>query len=107
MASLPWLRINQLGIFIMDDKAKKGKVKPVIRGLLIALPIIVIFALLFSSADLVFKESLDNFLDLFDIENLGEYLVRALLIFLTTNVFLGLLTYVVVHSKEKKLIWKL
>jgi len=50
---------------------------PILRGLLIALPLVVVFAVLFSAADAVFAAALE---DLFNVDlNLGEALGRALL----------------------------
>ncbi len=47
------------------------------RGVLIAIPIIAIFAALLSSADLVFAQRLQGFIKLFRLENLPQYIFRV------------------------------
>jgi hypothetical protein len=53
-----------------------GHVWPVLRGIVIALPVIAIFASLLSSADPIFARRFGDFIDLFNIENLPEYIFR-------------------------------
>ena len=108
MVSVPWLRTKQIAIFSEDNnqQVKKKKFKPILRGILITTPIVIIFSVLFASADLVFDASLQKLLSHLNIPNLGEIFARIFVIFIITNAFLGLITFVVLHSKEKKLIGK-
>lgn len=68
--------------------ARRGfsKVWPILRGILIALPIVAIFALLLSSADQVFADWIKN---LFDLEKIPEYLFRIFYILVITGVLVG------------------
>src|SRR3990172_1914323 len=54
----------------------KRNIWPVVRGIIIALPIVAIFASLLASADVVFSQKLDNFIALFNLERLPEYIFR-------------------------------
>src|SRR6185295_18208713 len=49
---------------------------PILRGIVIALPVIAIFASLLSSADPIFATRVDEFIKLFNLENLPEYIFR-------------------------------
>jgi hypothetical protein len=53
---------------------------PIVRGIVIALPVIAIFAALLSSADPIFAKRYEDFVDLFNIENLPEYILRLVII---------------------------
>ena len=53
---------------------------PVLRGVIIALPIVAIFASLLSAADPIFSNRLGDLIDLFNIENLPEYIFRLVYI---------------------------
>lgn len=77
---------------------------PILRGLLIALPIVAIFASLLSSADVVFAQRLDDFIELFQLENLPEYIWRGILILIIGYLLLGILLYAARKSDDKKLI---
>ncbi|NOY98069.1 MAG: DUF4173 domain-containing protein [Chloroflexi bacterium] len=80
------------------------RVWPVVRGLLIALPIVAIFASLLSSADLVFAQRLDDFIALFRLEKLPEYIFRGMYIFLLAYLLVGILLYAAFKSRDEKLL---
>ena len=69
----------------------KKAIWPILRGLLLAIPIILILASLLASADPIFEKSLANLLDIFKIENLGEYAFRTVNVLLLAYLFLGVL----------------
>ena len=70
---------------------------PVLRGIVIALPVIAIFASLLSSADPIFAQRFDDLIDLFKIENLPEYIFRLVYILVFAYVLAG--TYL--HAAQK------
>ncbi len=90
---------KELGI-----KNKPKKFMPILRGLLIALPIVAIFASLLSSADVVFAQRLDEFIKIFKLENLPEYIFRGILILIIAYLLLGFLLHAARKSQDKKLI---
>ena len=70
---------------------------PVLRGIVIALPVIAIFASLLSSADAIFASRLEDFIDIFRIENLPEYIFRLVYIL----VFAYALAGIYLHAAQK------
>ena len=72
----------------------------VLVGLLIALPILAILGSLLSSADPIFGEKLEEFLNLFKLEKLPEYLFRGFYILLFSYLIGGLLAHTVWPQKE-------
>ena len=77
---------------------------PVIRGLLIALPIVAIFASLLSAADAVFSARLTDFLDFLNIDNLAEYIFRLSYILIGAYLLAGVFLHAAMQSKEENLI---
>ncbi|HEY9075441.1 MAG TPA: DUF4173 domain-containing protein [Anaerolineaceae bacterium] len=67
---------------------------PILRGLLLALPVVAILAVLLASADMIFAREMKTLLNIFDLNRLPEYLFRMVYI-----LFFGyLLTGVYLHS---------
>jgi hypothetical protein len=81
-----------------------GRVLPVLRGLVIALPIVVFFAALLASADLVFSRYLRDLLDFLNLEDLPEYLWRAFYILLLAYLLAGVYLHALFNSRDEKLI---
>ena len=63
------------------------------RGLLFAIPIIIIFAILLSSADAIFSERMTDFLDIFAVDNLETLAIRTLLVLGIAWVSAGMASY--------------
>lgn len=76
---------------------RSNRIWPVVRGIVIALPVIAIFASLLSSADPVFEKRFADFIELFNIENLPEYIVRLVYILIFAYALAG--TYL--HAAQK------
>jgi hypothetical protein len=76
----------------------------VLRGLLIALPIVVVFASLLSAADLVFAQRLDDFIELFRLEKLPEYIFRLVYILIGAYALAGVFLHAAQRSRDEKLI---
>lgn len=94
-------------LFSLKQKSKDKKVSSqIVRGILISIPFLIIFILLFSSADLAFQKYMS---DLVSINVEGETIVRILLVLLVSCAFVGAYSYVfnvkkeVISYKEKKL----
>lgn len=75
----------------------------VLRGLLLALPILAVFAALLSSADLVFADRLDRFIELFRLENLPEYIFRGVYISVLAYLLVGVILHAAYASGDEKL----
>lgn len=85
-------------------ETKKNNFWPILRGLFIALPVVAIFAGLLSSADLVFAQRMEEFIKLFRLENLPEYIFRGIYILIIAYILVGVLLYAARKSQDEKLI---
>lgn len=98
---LPFRFVENLINFTSDINALWGKTKKqiffhsIIRGILITVPILVIFLILFSSADLVFRKYL---LDLININ--AETIYRSTIVVIITLIFVGAYSYIFKRSKS-------
>ncbi len=89
-----------------EQKKPQRSFKPffaVVRGLLFAVPILLILSALLASADPIFEQNLKGFFDLFKIEHLPEYVFRLFYILVLAYFFIsGLLyAYYSKHPAEK------
>ncbi len=85
-------------LFSLRKKDKDKKVSSqIVRGILISIPFLIIFILLFSSADLVFQKYMS---DLVSINIEGETIVRIFLVLLVSCVFVGAYSYIFNVRKE-------
>ena len=74
---------------------------PIVRGIIIALPVIAIFASLLSSADVIFADRLEKFMDLFNIDNLPEYIFRLVYILIFAYALAGTFLHAAQKSNEQ------
>jgi hypothetical protein len=72
----------------------------VLRGLLLALPVVMVFAVLLSSADPVFGKVMKN---LFNIDRLPEYIFRLTYILAGMYLLVGVFLYAILSSREEGL----
>ena len=82
------------------NQNRGGQFWPVLRGIVIALPVIAIFASLLSSADPVFASRFEDFIDLFRIQNLPEYIFRLVYILILAYVLAGTFLHAAQKSNE-------
>ncbi len=75
-----------------------------LRGLFLSLPVLAFFAALLSSADLVFAERLESFTSLFRLENLPEYIFRAVYISFLAYMLAGAYLHAALRSSEENLL---
>jgi hypothetical protein len=81
---------------------KRGaQIWPVVRGTVIALPVIAIFASLLSSADPIFANRFEDFIHLFKIDNLPEYIFRLVYILIFAYALAGAFLHAAQKSDEK------
>jgi hypothetical protein len=77
---------------------------PVLRGLVVALPVVAVFASLLASADLVFGQRLGDLMDLLRLENLPEYILRLVIILFVGYALAGAILHAASESKDEKLV---
>ncbi|MBI3168125.1 MAG: DUF4173 domain-containing protein [Chloroflexi bacterium] len=85
------------------SQPSKYNFMPILRGLVIALPIVAIFASLLASADAVFNQRLENFVDVFKLENLPEYIFRMIYILVIGYGLAGIFLHAANFSTDEKL----
>ena len=84
-----------------SNQKPSARVWPVIRGIVIALPVIAIFASLLSSADPIFANRFKDFIDLFRIDNLPEYIFRLVYILILAYLLAGTFLHAAQKSNER------
>ncbi len=82
----------------------KRNVWPILRGVVIALPIVAIFASLLASADVVFSQKLADFVELFNLEKLPEYIFRLIYILVIGYALAGAVLHASTQSTDEKLV---
>ncbi len=99
--TLPWREQKTAG----DEQIKKGKksLGPILRGLALSLPVWLMFIALLSSADLIFAQRLDALLKNFNLGNMSELLVQAILVALVGFFFAGAVLFAAQRSARIKL----
>ncbi len=103
--SLPWKLLNSTNGSRGEERFKihKSMLRQIVRGLLLSLPILTIFNFLLTSADLVFAQRLQDFFIYFNIEEIGEYVVRGILIFIIAYTYIGIIMFAAEHSQKEYL----
>ena len=77
---------------------------PILRGIIIALPVLAIFAALLASADAIFSQQLDALVKAFKLENLPEYIFRLIYILIGAYFLAGIFLHAASQSTDGKLI---
>ena len=104
--ALPWKLLAESDDTQDEESRKQRKqtVRQVLRGVVLAIPVLLVFTALLSSADMVFEQRLQTLMEALKIDNLGEFITRAILVLLFAYAFIGLVRYAAVHSGSTKLI---
>ncbi len=92
-------RRSSSGLPTVNGK-RSAQVWPIIRGVVITLPVIAVFASLLSSADPIFAKRLGDFIGLFKINNLPEYIFRLVLILVIAYALAGAFLHAAQKSGE-------
>ena len=87
-------------------KGKQNKVWPILRGLMLAIPILFVFGALFSSADLIFAQKMNDLLTNLNLQKLGETIFRGCYILLIAYFLFGIFSHAASRSQNEKLIGK-
>ncbi|MGE5072295.1 MAG: DUF4153 domain-containing protein [Anaerolineae bacterium] len=83
---------------------KRANPWPFARGIVIAVPIVAVFASLLASADAAFNTQLDAFLNYFAIQNLPEYIFRLVYILIGAYLLVGVILHASTQSGDEKLL---
>jgi len=88
-----------------DSGAKWKRFWPAIRGILIAIPIVAVFAALLASADLVFSQRLEDLADIFSLGSLPEYIFRGTYILILAYFLGGIILHAANESRDEEPQW--
>jgi len=99
-----WVWIGQLrGDQAESPAANRRWLWPLVRGVVLALPVVIVFASLLASADLIFSQRLQSFIHLFNLQNLPEYLFRLGYILAAAYALSGVYLHAASHSGNERL----
>ena len=106
MLTLPWIQITNTGSQQKTSIGKKqqNNLCPILRGLMLAIPVLFVFGSLFSSADLIFAQRLNDLLTNLNLQKLGEYIFRGSYILIITYFLVGIFSHAASRSQNEKLI---
>jgi hypothetical protein len=106
MMGRPFELIAQTRKEMAESGAPKMKLPiwPAVRGLLIALPIVLFFGALLASADLVFGHQVATFFEQFDTRRIFEYILRLILIPAYAFCIAGIILHAATQSKDEKIL---
>jgi hypothetical protein len=83
-------------------KENQNKLWPILRGLILAIPILFVFGALFSSADLIFAQKLNELLNNLNLEKLGETIFRGGTILLIAYFLIGIFSHAEKRNQNDK-----
>jgi hypothetical protein len=97
---LGFLKENKLDM----SRVRRLPLKPVARGVLIAIPVVLFFAILLAAGDIVFRQQIINFFKLFDATRIPEYILRLIIILFWAYVLTGVFLHAALKSTDEKLV---
>ncbi len=100
----PWPSLGAVSRRLAGDRVARSRTFSVLRGVLIALPVLVVFVGLLATADLVFGDLVEDALAWVDIERVTEYIGRALVVLVSGVFFLGALITALRTREPRELI---
>ena len=86
-----------------QPKEKKFPIMPILRGVLIAIPVVLFFTALLSSADVVFNQKLLDIFDQITLRTFFENLYRLFIIVFWAYLLAGLFLHAAAKSQDEKL----
>lgn len=93
---------------VRKDQLEAGVVRkrrnfwPILRGIAISLPVLMIFASLLAAADAEFSRLLQDLLKLFYIENLPQYIFRMAYILIGAYLLVGVILHASTQSQDER-----
>ncbi|HVN15743.1 MAG TPA: DUF4173 domain-containing protein [Anaerolineales bacterium] len=104
------VRAGEFSAQVRNERIESGVPRPkvnlwpVARGILIALPIVLIFGGLLASADVIFSNQLNSILKLFSLERFPQYIFRLIYILVIAYLLASVFLHAATKSKDEKLI---
>jgi len=85
-----------------EKRASSRKISAVLRGLLIALPLVIILGALLASADLIFSEKITGAFKWLKIENFGQFVFRFIYVMVLAYGLCGAFIYILSQTQPKQ-----
>jgi hypothetical protein len=89
---------------VTEENTGWHKLWPYLRGVLIAIPLLLVFGALLASADLIFRTRLTNLFSWFTVENFAELIFRTIYICILAYFLAGAYIHALTRSTEKKVL---
>ena len=87
----PWTTLATATRRVAGDRATRSRGAAVVRGLLLALPVLIVLVALLTAADMIFRDLVENLLAWLDIEWIREAIGRSVVVGLSALFSLGAL----------------
>ncbi len=100
----PWATLGVASRQVAGDRVARSRMFAVLRGLLLALPVLIVFVALLATADLVFGDLVENALAWVDLERVAEALGRGFVVIVSGIFFLGALITALRTREPRELI---
>jgi hypothetical protein len=97
----PWPVAQTAWRQVVGERGERSRLLAILRGFLLAFPIVLIFAALLVSADLVFADYVKNAIRWFDLARLADWFRRALVVIVSGIFFLGILVSALRERSDK------
>lgn len=100
----PWRVLGDAQRKVFKGSGKKEVALAILRGIILAVPILVILIMLLSAADLVFEKSVQEALKWLDLERLADLTWRVVIVIVSTLFLLGAIVLALRDPKKRALI---
>lgn len=100
----PWPVLNRANRQAFGDRGVNSRLMAILRGLLLAIPILVVLALLLTAADVIFADVLRKAFEWLDLEWLADFAWRVVVVLACAVFFLGALVAALRDPGERKLV---
>ena len=99
-----WGPLSDSWLRIAGERGQRSRLVAVLRGLVLAIPILIVLGSLLSAADLVFSDYLRAVLEWLGLDRLVELAGRTAIVILSGLFFLGALAVALMPREDRKLI---
>ena len=100
----PWATLGLVQKRLIDERGGKTGLFAVLRGVILAIPVLAVFLVLLSAADLVFGEYVEIALRWFDLVRLADWAGRGLVILFAAVFSLGAIVAALRDAGDRRLI---
>ena len=83
---------------------RRFPLKPLVRGVLIAVPVLVFFTVLLATGDLIFQQGLKKFFTSFPHIRIPEAILRLMIILFVAYILVGIFLYAAIKSRDEALL---